>query len=47
MLLLEIANHPFPKIEWLRMGIIDAKDVNALVDPELDDGLEFLQSERQ
>ena len=42
MLLLKIANHPFPEIERLRVGIIDPENPNALFDPELNDGLEFL-----
>src|SRR2546423_7628036 len=39
MLLLEIANHPFPEIKWLRVWIVDPENVNALPDPEFDNVL--------
>src|SRR5438093_23169 len=42
MFLLQIADHPFPKIEWFRMGIIDPENMHALIDPELDNTFKFL-----
>src|SRR2546428_6205591 len=41
MLLPEITDHPFPEVEGFRVRIIDAKNPDALVDPEFDNTLQF------
>src|SRR5438552_10424496 len=42
MLFLEVVNHPLPEVEWLGMGIVDPEDEYPMMNPELDDALEFL-----
>ena len=42
MLLLEIADHPFPIIERFRVWIVDPKNSYALLHPEFNDALQLL-----
>src|SRR5205823_11940550 len=39
--LLEITDHPFPEIEGFRMRVIDAENPDSLLDPKLDNALQF------
>ena len=42
MLFLNLADHPFPEGKRLGMRIIDAKDAHTLLDPEIENALQFL-----